>query len=185
MVALAVESLGIYLGPQADLDAFHMEDQTMNRSDMAVVFRCIADRTNAHTNWGWKDPAGLGTIIQVLHALQHPRVIIVLRDILASVQGEMRFDAVYGAPARPFPMLLYSTLRRYEAIVDFVQKTQVPALLVSYERAIANREAFVDELVEFLGISPGELQRNQAISRISPKGGYLTPKKEDANTGST
>lgn len=62
---------------------------------------------------------------------------------------------------------------RYEQNWRFIKRTRLPVLMVSYERAIHLKEQFVDELISFIGIDVGPGQKQLALKRISPEGGYL------------
>lgn len=171
MVAAAVEALGVYLGPEEDLRNFHFEDQIMNRPYLNEQHDCIKQRDAEHSVWGWKDPGAIHPLVELAHAVRNPRVIIVFRDMLASIQGEMRFDEVHGI-SRPFNNLIDSTMNAYDKNWSFIKRTKLPTLLVSYERAVRERNAFLDEVISFLQIDPTPEQRTKALDRISPDGGY-------------
>jgi hypothetical protein len=176
MVAAVVDALGIYLGPREELEADHFEDATMRNDSFEERMWCVQRRNETHQAWGWKDPAGSRSLVALLYALRNPRPIIVFRDIVAVIQAEMRNDAAIGVcPARPFRGLLKQTLERWQHIGEFLDVVQSPVLLVSYERAINNREMFVEELAGFLGLAPDEQSRADAVARINPTGGYLVP----------
>lgn len=172
MVAAAVEALGVYLGPEEDLRDFTFEDQVMNRPYLNEQHDRIKENDANHTVWGWKDPGVIHPLNELGHALREPRVIIVFRDMLASIQGELRFDEENGL-SRPIHELVDNTMDRYAKNWEFIKRTRLPTLLVSYERAINNKEEFVNEMIDFIGISPNPEQKQNALNRISEKGGYL------------
>ena len=172
MVAAAVHALGLYLGPEEDLRGFTFEDQRMNRPYLEEQHACIKERDAAHDKWGWKDPGAIHPLNELAHALRNPRVILVFRDTLASIQAEQRFDEENEITGRTFTGLVESSMQRLETNWKFVERTRLPLMLVSYERAINNREVFVSEVENFLGITPTNEQRQEAISRISQQGGY-------------
>lgn len=171
MVAAATEALGVYLGPEEDLKNFTFEDQTMNSPYLDVQHNHIKEMDKEYSVWGWKDPGAIHPLNEIGHALRNPRVILVFRDMLASVQGEIRFDEA-NEISRNFHDLIDNTMARYDRNWLFAKRTRLPLLLVSYERAINNREEFVDELINFIGIEPQQEQRVAAINRISQEGGY-------------
>ena len=106
MVAAAVDALGVYLGPQGEMNDFHFEDQAMHSPDLGTQYKGIRKRNVQHRVWGWKDPTGVHSVQSVVFALRNPHVIVVFRDVLASIQGEMRFDEKYGVvPPRTFEQL--------------------------------------------------------------------------------
>jgi hypothetical protein len=174
MVAAAVDALGVDMGPRDDMAAFHFEDQTMNRVDLDVRFKYVKQRNSEHAAWGWKDPTGIDSVRKIMFAVRNPRVIVVFRDMLATIQGEMRFDDAHEIdPRRGFEQLVDMTLHWWTGLLEFVTHTQVPTMLVSYERAIADPDLFVHELASFLGVDANQAQRDEVLARISPTGGYI------------
>ncbi len=178
MVAAVVEALGINLGPREDLVEYHFEDQTMNSPYVEIQHKYLRQRNAHHKVWGWKDPAGVHSIKNIIYALRNPHTIVVFRDTLASIQGEMRFDKQYEVdPQRPFHELAEATLTRWRDIWEFVTSIQVPIMLVSYERAVMRPKVFLNELSAFLGIDDVE-KTDKALSRIGKVGGYLVTDPE-------
>jgi hypothetical protein len=172
MVAAAVEALGVYLGPENDLRNFHFEDQRMNSPHLDEQHVAIKENDSKHQVWGWKDPGAIHPLRELSWALRNPMVIIVFRDLFTSIQGEMRFDEEHGYN-RSLADLIDSTINNTQRNWEFVKRTQLPTLLVCYERAVQNREAFVKQLVDFMQIEPSDSQIRQAVDRISPEGGYM------------
>jgi len=176
MVAAVVDSLGIDLGPREELNKFHFEDQTMNQPHPKQRHEYITKRNSEHPIWGWKDPIGIVPLQEMIFALRNPRVIVVSRDTLASIQGEMRFDKVNEvAHPKTLPDLVEQTMQWQEQNWKFVLRTTVPTLLVSYERALVDRKLFLHELSGFLGMNLRPEQLNTAMDCISPTGGYIQP----------
>lgn len=173
MVAAVVHALGVDLGPEEDLRGFTFEDQMMNRPYQDEVHKYIKKRDAEREVWGWKDPGAIHPFNDIAHALRNPRVILVFRDTFAVVQGEMRFDEENDITGRTLETLIESAQRRLEENYKFVERTRVPLLLVSYEKAIINRDSFVNEVVAFLELPTDPLLIQEAVDRISPSGGYL------------
>lgn len=175
MVAAVVDALGVDLGPTEELHEYHFEDQTAHTPYLDQQFAYVAKR-NAETKvWGWKDPVGLHSLQQILFALRNPHVIVVFRDTLASIQGEMRFDEAHKIdPPRTFESLIEQTQRWWAANWEFITRTQFPTLLVSYERALWHSSFFMCELTAFLGLESTDDQMMEAIKRIGP-GYWIVP----------
>ena len=186
MVAAVAEALGVDLGPREELDSDHYEDRIMRNPTNHVVEATgiapffvqqatyISQRNHEKAIWGWKNPVGIKSIISLLPILRNPRVIIVFRDMIASIQGEMRFESSGGVTSpRVFPTILEQTQNWLKDNVDFIFQAECPTMLVSYERALNNPELFVTELAAFLSMIPTAEQTAEALSRINPKGGYL------------
>ena len=154
MVAAVVDALGVDLGPEDDLRKYTFEDQTMNLPFRAEQYEYIKQRNAEHNTWGWKDPGAVKPFSELAHALRNPRIIIVFRDILSSIMGEMTADKVLESPIRPFSTLIEDAIDRQEQNLTFSRRTLIPTLLVSYEKCLLDRNRFLDELIEFLGLNP-------------------------------
>jgi hypothetical protein len=180
MVAAVVDALGVDLGPRTDLEGWHFEDQTMHSPYIAVQVKYAKQRDLECPRWGWKDPVGLSSVRNALFALRNPRIIIVFRDPLATIQGEMRFDEVNDIqPRRTLASLVKQTTDWLAHNLEFSTITACPTLLVSYERALNYPERFVAELSGFLGVEPTAEQRAEALSRIERRGGYIVFGREE------
>lgn len=174
LVAAVAHALGVYLGPLEDLTEYHFEDQTMHSPNLDIQYRGVQRRNRDYKIWGWKDPIGIASVQSIVFALRNPHVIIVFRDWLASIQGEMRFDKNYEVdPPRTFQELIESTSLWWDANMRFLSRTQFPTMLVSYERVLSNPDLFIVELERFLHLKPSDEQRTEARARISQSGGYL------------
>ena len=53
-----------------------------------------------------------------------------------------------------------------------IAKLGLPTLFIGYERALADREAFVAQLIDFLRLTPCEERFKVAVQWLRPKGGY-------------
>ena len=174
MVAAVVHSLGVDLGPAKDLAEFTFEDQSMNRADPGLELSYIKQRNHEANIWGWKNPAALQSIRPLFFSLRKPRLIMVFRDVMATMDGEMRFDEEHGVePRRAFCDLAQATANWWAENMAFITQTTFPTLLVSYEHAIRAPETFIHALADFLGITPTHEQMTEAMARINPNGGYL------------
>jgi hypothetical protein len=174
MVAAVVDALGVYLGPEEDLRTYTFEDQTMNLPWLASQHECIEQRNVEFDVWGWKNPGATKSFGELVHALRNPRVIIVFRDLLSSIMGEMNADRVLENPEpRSLNLLIDDALERQERNLIFARRTRLPTLLVSYEKCIIDRNRFLDEIIEFLGLDPSPEERETAMNRIGTIGGYI------------
>ncbi len=174
MVAAVVDALGIYLGPLAELERFHFEDQTMHSPYIEEQRQGARKRNAKHKTWGWKDPAGAMSIQDMLPHLRNPHPIIITRDAIAAAQGEQRFDQEYSPELmRTVPEIVEQVNRWNRAVLDFAASTKYPTLLVSYERAMNNPEMFVTEVAKFLHVKLTQELHQKALDRIAPQGGYL------------
>ena len=176
MVAAVVDALGVYLGPPEELEKYHYEDQTMHSPYLDTQRKGVLIRNARYKVWGWKDPAGVFPIQDILPDLRNPHPIIVTRDAVAAAQGEHRFDIEYGVEKPRTQAELIAQVGRWShALLDFAATTRYPTLLVSYERAMRHPEMFIEEVANFLHIKLTQDRRQRARERIAPQGGYLVP----------
>ena len=173
MVAAAVHALGVDLGPAKDFGAHTFEDQSMN-GELHTRLSYIKRRNAERQVWGWKDPTAIVSMRELFFALRNPRLILVFRDMMATIDSEMRFDeAMSIEPRRSFADLAEATTNWWASNMEFISRTTFPTLLVSYERALQHPETFVNQLAAFLGLTPTQEQVQEAMIRINPRGGYL------------
>ena len=95
--------------------------------------------------------------------LRNPVYVVLFRDVLAiAVRNaiSMRADVLAS---------MSDALERYAAIVRFVERLRAPGLLVSTEKVLARKEAFVDYLVDYLGLGAavGPEERQRAVDFIT------------------
>lgn len=174
MAAVVIESLGVNLGPHAEIRQFHHEDQIMHSPDWPTRYRYAMDKNARCDKWGWKDPTGTSSILQMTYMLRNPHIIVVFRDVLATVQGEMRFDEAHRIPTRKMQALFSDTMRWLSTNIEMVMSASIPLLMVSYERAMVEPAKFIDEVCKFLQLSTSPEQRSEALSLMSHSG-YLLP----------
>jgi len=174
MVAAVVHALGVDLGPAKDLADHTFEDPMMSQSEFGLQLSHIAKRNHECKVWGWKNPNAVVSIRSMFFCLRNPRMIVVFRDIMATIESEMRFDVANNiAPLRTFHDLAKATMNWWNDNMEFVTQTAFPVLLVSYERALQMPELFVRDVATFLGITPDQDMVLEAMARINPHGGYL------------
>ena len=174
MVAAVVHALGMDLGPTKDLAEHTFEDQGMTNPDIGLLLSYIARRNREREVWGWKDPSAVTKIQSIFFALRNPRMVLVFRDMIATIDSEMRFDVAKNIqPQRTFSDLSQATVNWWVDNMTFIGKTSFPTLMVSYERVLRRPDLFVRDLGAFLGITPTHEQLQEALARINPDGGYL------------
>ena len=163
MVAGTVRELGVNLGLR--LGANH-EDPQFLKKDLGHIRDMIADRNNTYDTWGWKMPHSLEYIDQIEADLRNPHIVIVWRNTLATAMSQ-----VSRSNASIHHALRFSADRMNE-MVEQTAALNSPILLIDYDKAIAKKEAFLDELSSFLGIDPTEEMRENCLRFIDPQKGY-------------
>jgi len=173
MAAAVVDALGIPVVRDGACKV-RFESESMNNAEGHDVEDAIADNDAKHPLWGWKDPA-----IYRFHpdwlsrALRNPHYIVVFRDAAAVGSRAINWnplDETYSiSELFDWGLIQMKELCRWAMLLK-----NTPRLLVSYDRAIANRSEFCQSVAEFLHLTPTDAEFDRAVARISPTGGYLT-----------
>ena len=161
MVAAILDSLGVYLGTRLDRAVF--EDQEIARAlekEPSSLVKIIERNNAAHELWGFKRPLAYKTISPYLHHFRNPRFIITFRDVLAvALRNTISTNAVLRNS-------LIEVARLTGELIDFVKDLSAPALLISYEKALADPARAVEAIVDFCGIEATLDQKSLARSKI-------------------
>jgi len=164
MVAGSMANLGIFMGDQAVPPVF--EDVRLSncfeKQDFDAVQIIAQEYSHQHGLWGWKRPSSIEYLDDVHRALSAPHYIFIYKDIMSIAQRNaisMLTDLMPG---------MELALRQYSRTLEFLRKQPVHAMMVSYEKAMAEPANFVKELVQFCGVQVGEEQLCQAKAFITP-----------------
>jgi|SRR5665213_1451040 len=165
MAAGMLRALGIDLGKRVGLNH---EDPRFITTDHNRLKQVIAVRDREADVWGFKMP-NAATILDFFEAnLRNPYYLIVYRN-LASVADswQQRGTGEYlGAIDRG--------LELNRLIVEHLRRSKRPAMIVNYERAVADKNGTVDDVVGFLGLAVDDEAVERAIGIMAGDGqGYL------------
>jgi pimeloyl-ACP methyl ester carboxylesterase len=151
MVAGVARLCGLMLGddlPNTHED-FEFNLDALNRAGqepLPAIRAAIERRNTDHLVWGWKYPRAAHYLDDVRSGLRDPRLILVLRDPVASAGRQVRRRG-------RDPM---EVVRKHHQIqarnLDLVERWDVPSLLVSYERSIDRPTELVEQVAAFLGM---------------------------------
>jgi hypothetical protein len=136
-----------------------IEEPPLNAQQLDELIR---SRDIRHGNWGFKAPAALSSISHLIRYTRNPHVIMVFRDALAtSIREHLAVD---GDLWESFESIL-----EYEGLMlTFIRNTDVPCFLVSYEKALMDKESFCRHLAEFVGIEYADTWIGRAVDQINP-----------------
>ena len=167
MVAAVVDALGV---PLVDVPGqmfnFESTDRPFCAEDFETWCSKIPGLNDRYVAWGLKDTLiSRFAPVWVNAALRNPYYLVASRDVVATAQRR----------GKPGGLLqLKETLLDHQDLWRWVLSLPpAPVLIVSYERAIANREQFVATVADFLKTPCTTDQLARAVERISPTGGYL------------
>jgi hypothetical protein len=159
-----MNELGIHLGDNADPPVY--EDLRLSRAfetgDAGQCRGVIDDYNRRFDIWGWKRPGSIDYLADVDRQLRDPRYLVVFKDVF-SIANRNRIsmaDDVVGSMER--------AVQGYRKITDFLQRHKPCAMLISYDKALRNREHFVESVARFAGCDASPEAKAQAMDFISP-----------------
>lgn len=148
MIAAILHEAGVYLGGNFEPGVFEDRDiADAIEADDPARLREIAARNNAaHRIWGFKRPKSYARLNDVLAELRAPRVIITMRDPVAIAMRNS--ISTYKDTLDSIRFAAKSTLE----VARMLEALNYPALVLSYEKAIANPEGTCAALLTFIGM---------------------------------
>jgi hypothetical protein len=164
MVATALEALGVDMGA----------GDNVTREDIALAWELehgdgptgetlammIRERDERHVHWGFKRPGAFWLLPELLSRLRNPHVVIPFRDpVVIAKRNEISMQ-------QPFEAALAAAVRDSTSLVQIAAQLDRPILMLSYEKALAEPEAFVGRLADFGGLSPRDGRRFRAVRSI-------------------
>lgn len=185
MVAGAIHALGVPMGdkdlpqniedPPFNPDYIRpLENEDKREHFLSTVREKITQRNADHDTWGWKYPRVNRYLADIITDLRNPRLVVVYRD---PVPASLRLARRRSDDPEKRQKDLFSTITLRLQIMQqntaMVEQLAIPTLMVSYERAIARKLAFIDELADFIGKS---VPRNiQPLLDFMEPGTYKPP----------
>jgi hypothetical protein len=163
-VAGAMRRLGIFMGD--DLPNNYEDPRFGPGQSPARMREAIAERNAAHDVWGWKFPAASNYLEGLSKDLRNPYLVVVFRDIAATMKGHMRWHN------REVTLAAHEILVQQQKNWFLVERWRVPTLLVSYEKAILDPRLFVQELARHLGRPVPEGEAMDGVVAFLAPGSY-------------
>lgn len=164
VVAGACHLLGVSMG--RSLDNSNLEDNEFREvldshdiEERAAAY--FGERVKGNSIIGVKSPVIIDHLSRFYKSIENPILVVVSRDVYATAQRE----EISGSE---FLSSLKSVVQRKYAILDFVQKTSDPLIVLSYERLLLDPLLAIRSLMEFLfGAADPELV-TVAASMVRP-----------------
>lgn len=148
MVGAALQALGVFIGDEIDTSVF--EDRRLfgafesgNEEEVRAV---VSDYNSRHATWGFKRPKAFARLDELLAQLRNPRLIVTFRDPVAIAVRNSK--SVYADPIKG----VRQSARAAMAVISAIEQVDCPAMLVSYEKAMSNKKAFIRRLTSFCGL---------------------------------
>lgn len=147
MVAGMARALGLHLGEVGANT--NNEDPAFQGREVQAMRAEIKRRNAERAVWGWKYPAAVHYLPDLLAHLHNPYFIVVYRDPVAASFSQQRLDRPQSR--RTVRAALHESSINSSANTSFVLAMERPSLLVSIERAYKRPEVLLHELAGFLG----------------------------------
>jgi hypothetical protein len=171
MVAGVLAQLGVFLGEGAVspvYESHELSECLLGRSDRRAK-NVVAELNANHAVWAWKRPASVYHLSRTMKRMQPNRVIMIFRDPIAT--ATRRSMAVGDLQVSDFGGIsehLQMVLNEYNEMLALASGLKVPFAMVSYDTALRNPEKFVEQLTDFLNVSPEPEALAAAIDFIKP-----------------
>lgn len=153
MVAGVAEKIGLNIGQ--DL-GHNLEDADFDRTSQEHMQAAIAERNSRLPVWGWKYPSASVYLSALMPYLRNPRFVVVWRDPLTAairaVEDIKQKGLKHEAETRRAMQAVEAMVARQMNNVALLKQAGVPALLVSYEKAVRRPHDFITQLAGFMGM---------------------------------
>lgn len=181
LVAGAIHHLGIFTGNKSTSPVFEdvLLSQAIESNEIEKAKKIISDYSNSHSIWAWKRPASLNYLSLIEEIMPNAFFILVFKDIFSIAnRNKISMQSEIGIG-------MQNALKDYQKIVNFTTTSKKPMMLVSAEKALQNKEAFVKALIEVnKDIEDFSENYKKAINFITPNSReYLDATRLSKSTG--
>lgn len=162
MVGAVLDALDVPLGSTADRAVFEDTEiaGAIEGRNVDVLKTLIAQRDAQHAIWGFKRPMAFAFLPEYLPLFRNPRVIVTFRDPAAiAKRNEISM-------ATPFLDVLNTAAESTLQLVASIRQMRCPILAISYEKALADPQTLLSEMISFCGLSPTRKQIKNAAAVI-------------------
>ncbi|WP_226662955.1 hypothetical protein [Microbulbifer aggregans] len=163
IVAGALHALGLPMGDKCYGPVY--EDLRLSlafESKSEEQFEDVVSEYNSvHSVWGWKRPSSISQLDMLQEKLRNPHFIVVFRDLFSIANRNsisMKSDMRQG---------LQDALDSYASVVGFLHRVESPVMLVSSDKVVRYKQAFLKGLSDFCGLEPTATQMDKASQFIS------------------
>lgn len=158
-----MQRFGIFMGENL---TNNYEDRSFLGKPMPEMKKTVAERNAAHDIWGWKNPHASNYLDVLLPDLRAPHLIVVYRDLVATMRAHSRWHNRTDAHAAHEILLMYH--RNW----FLIERVKLPTLMVSYEKLILQPELFTSELADFIGVPSPQGDDMRAAAEFLAPGSY-------------
>ena len=165
LVTSMLQQAGIFMGQQISDAVFEDEEMAaaLGNGALDALQGLIAERNANYGTWGFKIPL-IHSHLQPkqLALFNNAHLIVPFRDVVSiSVRRSL-------SEYKETMVALREAVGQMDAMTAFLAATNVPSLLLSYEKALFFQEDFVDVLMRFCGLPDNLALRARLIGLIEP-----------------
>ncbi|MFT5812695.1 MAG: hypothetical protein ACI9VT_000431 [Psychroserpens sp.] len=165
LVSGALHHLGIFTGEKSNAPVFEdvLLSDAFEKNDLDAALEITKRYTEEHDVWAWKRPAALNYFEKIEKTIPNPFYIFIFKDIFAIANRNnisMESDICTS---------LRNAMNDYSKMIDFIEATDKPVMLVSAEKALQNKNHFIDALIKLnRDIKDCSENKSQALEFITP-----------------
>lgn len=159
MVAGAMHAAGVNMG--FDLTDTHEDPIFAGRGVNTMTIEIERRKAMGMSHWGWKFPNAPVYLDKLRPQLPNTHLVVVTRDPVATAKGHLRWHGRDDLAA------LSDVMVTSQRNLLMALTWQVPALLVSYEKALAFPRNFIAEFCVFAGL-PVPSNVNDIVAFMAP-----------------
>lgn len=169
MLSGCLVQLGVFMGNSARRPVY--EDLHIRRAmeigSNSELMKLISDYNERHKVWGFKYPGSIYHLRRLHTRLRNPFYLFLFRDIF-SIANRTKISS-----SQNLQKGMTRALNDYSKIIKFIDNEQPVGLLLSYEKALRNKELLVKSLMDIVGLDESEIDaRNRTLEYVTP-----TPKE--------
>ena len=158
-----MQRLGVFMGH--DLPN-NYEDPDFVRQPAGHMLKTIAKRNEEHACWGWKFPNAANYLDGLLPTLRNPHLVVVFRDLVATMKAHMRWHD------RAEMLAAHDVILQQQRNWFLVERWRLPTAMVSYEKAILTPDLFAESLADFMDMPRPEGDAMKDITQFLTPGSY-------------
>ncbi|MDJ0630828.1 MAG: sulfotransferase [Rhodobacter sp.] len=162
-VAGTMQRLGVFMGNDMENN---YEDPAFKGANIAEMKTIIAARQAAHDIWGWKNPHAANHLEHLLPVLENPHLIVVFRDLVATMRAHKRWHQ------RTTHHAVHEILLQQQRNWFLVERWGLPTALVSYEKLLLDPAGFVTDMASFMGLPVPRTREMRGYIEFLAPGSY-------------
>ena len=142
------------------------EDQDFVGRSVQHMKTAVEDRKSRLDIWGWKCPEAANYLDRLLPELENPHLVIVYRDVVATMKGHIRWHS------RGELQAAHEVLLAQQKNWFLMDRWKLPTALVSYEKAMVYPRIFIHSMSRFLSVAAPQTTELEDMVKFLEPGSY-------------